>query len=243
MLAAIRDFFAPRPSPLISPEGVAWIADFEVGGRAYYDRRLRMPTWPGGASGVTIGIGYDLGYNTKAQIAADWAKLVTPQVLAALQSVAGVKGGRAKPLAAELAQDGVRIPWDAALEVFTKSSVPRFAKLMQGAFPGVEALPVPAQEALLSLVFNRGASLKGDSRREMAEIRDFVGYWAGSSNRPRLLGLIADRVEDMKRLWIGKGLDGLLTRRDAEAERIRDAFAIDQRLAEAGGVVRMIPTA
>jgi hypothetical protein len=33
---------------------------------------------------------------------------------------------------------------------------------------------------------------------------------------------IADLIQAMKRLWRGQGLDGLLTRRDAEAKLIRD---------------------
>jgi GH24 family phage-related lysozyme (muramidase) len=231
-------FSAPVQGPWISPEGVAWIANFEAGGRAYYDRRLRMPTWPGGASGVTIGIGYDVGYNTVEQLLADWATLIPATTLARLQKVCGIKGTAAKSRVAALAD--IRIPWEAALKVFQTRSVPRFGKEMVKAFPGAELLPIAAQEALLSLVFNRGASLSGESRREMAEIRKLVGYYRGSSDRPRLLGLIADEVVKMKRLWVGKGLDGLLTRRDQEAARIRNGFRIDESLVAAGGLIPML---
>jgi GH24 family phage-related lysozyme (muramidase) len=34
---------------------------------------------------------------------------------------------------------------------------------------------------------------------------------------------MADLVRSMKRLWVGKGLDGLLRRRDEEAELIEKA--------------------
>lgn len=231
-------FSAPVDGPWISPEGVAWIADFEAGGRAYYDRKLRMPTWPGGASGVTIGIGYDVGYNTAEQLLADWATLIPATTLARLQRVCGIKGNAARGRVAELAD--IRIPWEAALKVFQTRSVPRFGKEMVKAFPGAELLPIPAQEALLSLVFNRGASLSGASRREMAEIRKLVGYYRASSDRPRLLRLIAEEVVKMKRLWVGKGLDGLLKRRDDEAYRIRNSMQIEDRLKLAGGISPML---
>ena len=78
------------------------------------------------------------------------------------------------------------------------------------AFPGVDALPADAQGALFSLVYNRGTSMTGDSRSEMRAIRDAVP--AGDLQK------IADQLRAMKRLWVGKGLDGLLKRRDAEAD-------------------------
>lgn len=231
-------FSSPDNGPKISPAGLAWIAEFETGGEAYYNLRLRKPTWPGGASGVTIGIGYDLGYNTRVQIADDWEAHVSPAVLMDLQDVAGIKGETAEAYLGTVAH--VRIPWAEALQVFKRSSVPRFGKLLVQVFPGVELLPVPAQEALLSLVFNRGTSLKGDSRREMAEIRKLVGYYRASTNRPRLLSLIAVEIVKMKRLWIGKGLDGLLKRRDAEAYRVRNALQIEVDLMAAGGFSPML---
>ena len=49
----------PEPSPDIPTRAVAFIAREEVGGRGFYDAQCARPTWPGGASGVTIGVGYD----------------------------------------------------------------------------------------------------------------------------------------------------------------------------------------
>lgn len=40
--------------------------------------------------------------------------------------------------------------------------------------------------------------------------------------RPRLHA-IADQLRRMKRLWVGKGVDGLLTRREAEAQLMERA--------------------
>jgi GH24 family phage-related lysozyme (muramidase) len=35
---------------------------------------------------------------------------------------------------------------------------------------------------------------------------------------------IANQIRAMKRLWVGKGMDGLLTRRDAEADLVESAI-------------------
>ena len=74
---------------------------------------------------------------------------------------------------------------------------------------------------LVSLVYNRGASMKdspgSDNRREMRAIRDLV---------PRMdLRGIAAALRSMKRLWAGKGLDGLLRRREAEAVLVESCLA------------------
>ena len=65
----------PAGRALISKEAYDLIVQYECGGQVYYTSRLSNPTWPGGASGVTIGIGYDLGYNAVDQIRKDWAHL------------------------------------------------------------------------------------------------------------------------------------------------------------------------
>lgn len=53
---------------LISDEAKLVVIGFEVTGQAYYEKHEARPTWPQGASGVTIGIGYDLGYNTPENV-------------------------------------------------------------------------------------------------------------------------------------------------------------------------------
>ena len=53
-----------RPQDHVSPAAVAHIVRWEITSPAYYDKRLRWPIWPGGASGVTWCIGYDGGHQT-----------------------------------------------------------------------------------------------------------------------------------------------------------------------------------
>ena len=49
----------------IPEEIVEMIVEFEVGNKKYYESKCKSPIWPGGSSGVTIGIGYDLAHVTR----------------------------------------------------------------------------------------------------------------------------------------------------------------------------------
>ncbi|HYE96984.1 MAG TPA: hypothetical protein VD962_12320 [Rubricoccaceae bacterium] len=203
----------PEANLVVSTRGLDRLVAFEISSEAYYKSRLVHPVWPGGASGVTIGIGYDLGFNTAAQIEKDWRGRVSDADLASLLTVAEKKGDVAKA-----ALPGVRhveVPFEPAKAVFYTATLPRYARLTRQAFPGVEALPADAQAALLSLVYNRGASLTGDARREMREIRDLVPQ--------KNLAGIASKFRAMKRLWDPAKLPGLHKRRDDEAALVAGA--------------------
>ncbi len=166
--------------------------------------------WPGGESGVTIGFGYDLGYTTAAQFQADWGDHLSQDVMDKLKTAIDLKGIPAKNKAAQL--HDINIDRDDALTVFTDSTVPSYEAQTRAAFPGFDNLPTDAQGALVSLVFNRGASMSGDRRIEMRAIRDAVANGD--------LQEIANQLRTMKRLWVGKNMAGLLRRRDAEADMV-----------------------
>ena len=170
--------------------------------------------WPGGSSGITIGIGYDLGYESAADFEKDWQTRLSAADFTTLSQVIGLKGTAAQAKASSL--KSIKIKDSDADEVFLERSVPKYQKLTQQAFPGVDALPADAQGALFSLVYNRGTSMEGDSRKEMRAIRDAVPNGD--------LQEIADQIRAMKRLWEGKGLDGLLKRRDAEADLVESCI-------------------
>jgi GH24 family phage-related lysozyme (muramidase) len=70
---------------------------------------------------------------------------------------------------------------------------------------------------LVSVVYNRGNRLEGDSRAEMRAIVDLIAKQDYEG--------IAEQIEKSKRLWEGKGLDGLVTRRESEADLVRDSMA------------------
>ena len=51
---------------MLNKKSLDLILEFEVGGgENYYNKFLKNPSWPGEQSGVTIGVGYDLGYVNK----------------------------------------------------------------------------------------------------------------------------------------------------------------------------------
>ena len=214
----VEDSFAARASApaaapfslLVSHAGLDRLVQFEISSEANYRARLSKPIWPGAASGVTIGIGYDLGHTSVARIEADWRGRIRDADLDRLLVTQGVKGEAARGLPARLSD--VVVPLDAARGVFYERTLPHFAAVTRKAYPGVEALPADAQAMLLSLVFNRGAQMSGPTRVEMKAIQNLVPA--------RDLAGIAAQVRAMKRLWDPAKLLGLHKRRDAEAALI-----------------------
>lgn len=187
---------------------------------SYYNKFLNRPTWPGGDSGVTIGIGYDCGYNTAAQIKSDWEGKVNGNILAYLISVAGLKG----QLAAKRITPNVRgfiIPIEAARAVFDTISYPKFKALTLSIYPTLEQLNPITQSVIIGLVYNRGASFgergkpSWDRRKEMRELAPAIAAKDYTK--------IANLIESMKRLWIGNSV-GLVRRREWEAQTIRQSI-------------------
>lgn len=205
-----------RSPPLLCPEGYQLILDFEVGGgEGYYTRHLARPSWPGGSSGVTVGVGYDLGYNTPSAIISDWQMLPPPQPRR-LGEAAGICGTPAKEKVPSLRD--IVIGWPDAETVFQRVSLVRFTELTRRTYPGFDRLHPKAQAALVSLTFNRGSGMLGERRKEMREIRDCVArqdyagmaYW----NRASI------------RVWKGTSLEtGMRRRREAEARLMESAAA------------------
>ncbi len=108
--------------------------------------------WPGGASGITIGIGYDLGYESAGDFEEDWQAILGAGDFTTLSQVVGLKGADAQAKAPGLKT--IKVKSADAEQVFLERSVPKYQALTQQAFPGVDALPADAQGALFSLVYN-----------------------------------------------------------------------------------------
>ena len=177
------------------------------------------PEWPGGQSGVTIGYGYDLGYVSVDQFESDWGESLKSDATQRLKTVIGLRALRARNRITELKD--IRITRAAADKVFDSKTLPLYELRTAQAFPGVDALPADARGALVSLVYNRGASMidnsPDDRRREMRAIRAAVAQGD--------LAAIAAQLRSMKRLWEGKGLGGLIARREEEAKLVESAMA------------------
>lgn len=207
---------------MLNKKSLDLILDFEVGGgEHYYNKFLKSPVWPGEQSGVTIGVGYDVGYVNKTEFANDWKEL--PQKdFDRLYKVVGIKGYQAKELSKRLKD--IVIPWELGLKVFMNKTVKKFYDLTQKTFPNFDKLPEDAKGGLVSLVFNRGAALEGDRRREMKAIRDIMAR--AQNFDEKILSQIADEIRSMKRIWRGGGIEkGMNRRRDAEARIIETALS------------------
>lgn len=93
---------------------------------------------------------------------------------------------------------------------------------VKATWPGSHRLHPKAQAALISLAYNRGTSLTRkagdalDRRREMRELQPAVVT--------RDYAQMAALFRSMKRLWEGKGLAGLIRRREAEAALCEEAL-------------------
>lgn len=196
------------PAPELSDAGYQLILDFEVGGgKKYYDRFLVHPEWPGAASGVTIGVGYDLGYNSESVIRSDWEELGEPTTLR-ISHCAGITGSRAHAILPTVRD--IRVEWGLAEGVFNKVTLARFYALAKRTYPGLDELRPNAQAAIVSLIFNRGSDLTGRRRREMLAIKSLVP-------RKDYEG-IAAQLRSMKRIWANTDVGaGLIRRREAEA--------------------------
>ena len=208
---------------MLSKKSLDLILEFEVGGgENYYNKFLKNPTWPEGQSGVTIGIGYDLGYVNKAEFSEDWKDL-PKEIFDRLYKVVGIKGYNAKNLIRGLKD--ITVPWDLALKVFNNKTVKKFWNLTKETFPNFDNLPEDAKGGLVSLVFNRGAALEGDRRREMKLIKD--GMKLVSVYDQKALTFIANQIRNMKRIWIGGSIEkGMSRRRDAEAKLIEESLKV-----------------
>jgi hypothetical protein len=208
---------------MLSKKSLDLILEFEVGGgESYYNKFLKNPTWPEGQSGVTIGVGYDLGYVNKAEFSEDWKDL-PKETFDRLYKVVGIKGYNAKNLIRGL--KGITIPWDLALKVFNNKTVTKFWNLTKETFPNFDNLPEDAKGGLVSLVFNRGNALEGDRRREMKLIRD--GMKLVFNYDQKALTFIANQIRNMKRIWIGGSIEkGMSRRRDAEAKLIEQSLNV-----------------
>jgi hypothetical protein len=217
-----RGISVTGPSALLAVSAAAqsMIIGFEVTDEAYYNARWRKPTWPGLNSGVTVGIGYDLGQTEPGRIARDWGSMVNDATLKWLVGCAEIKGGSARALA-ESAPGAIDIAWESACKVFGNSTLPDVAISVRRSLPNTEDLPSDSFGALISLVMNRGASFSADGDRyaEMRGIKDAMVA--------KTFAKIPDLIRDMKRLW--PGTRGLQDRRDQEAalfERGLSAAAI-----------------
>lgn len=178
--------------------------------------------WPGQSSGVTIGVGYDLGAVTEAEFRADWCPYLAATKLDRLSAAIGKRGQAAHALAPQFAD--IRITRKDAVAVFRHSTAPRLCRETVRAFPGAELLPPDAFGALCALVYNRGSSMghrgraSWSRRREMREVRELVADYGRTGDLGSLSLRVSSSIRSMTRVWRGTGIQRQMTaQRGAEA--------------------------
>ena len=204
----------------VGDRGYRLIVGFEVSSRSNYERRLKSPILPGGASGVTIGIGYDLGHVGRDEFRGHWSDLLPEADLTRLEACIGRTRAAAAAVLPRVRD--IEVSYEDAIKVFERASLPKvFAQLNRHVRDAaLDALPPPCIGALVSLTYNRGPSYQatGDRYREMRAIRAALNGGAPE----RVPGLI----REMKRLWVNRpDVAGLLRRRDEEAELFAEGLA------------------
>lgn len=205
---------------LIADEARNLIVAEEVSSKAAYNQRYRRPEWPGGASGVTIGIGYDVGAGVKdkAQLHKDWGGKIPAAMITALEPCIGVTGTRARNLLSSVRPE-VDVAWEAAIAVFDDVDVPRWYELGKEALPNFEALSLLCKGALVSLAYNRGVtfSKQGDRYSEMRNIRALMAK--------KDFDKIPAEFRKMRRLWTNRSNRGVALRREHEARLFEKGLA------------------
>jgi GH24 family phage-related lysozyme (muramidase) len=187
----------------LSSKGIQAIIKWETGGESYYDKN---PEWPGEQSGITIGVGWDLGHTSATETSRAWSPHLNAATLSLLVSVSGRKGEAAKEVLPHVRH--LVIPWMSALAVFENVTIPVWYMKTLRIYPQVVDLPGDCAAALVSLCFNRGTSLSGERRREMSNIQALL--------RTGNLKEVPKQFREMKRLW--PKTEGLRRRRNEEAD-------------------------
>ncbi|WP_145145464.1 S8 family serine peptidase [Roseomonas gilardii] len=234
------------PRAAISGAAYDFVLRWETGGRDYYERVIGgRPAWPGYASGITIGCGYDLGYHRPAEFRADWGGRIAPAELERLATTIGfrttepdraAKVETARGLVASLAD--IVVPWTVAIAQFDAGKLPVLVGKLYGALDNLDLLHPHARGALLSLVFNRGASfaLAGPRFAEMRAIAE-----AMAEGSPAAFARIPGLLRDMRRIWGPES--SLSRRREGEARLFEAGLAEGALLRGTGRVEAAIPGA
>ena len=188
----------------------------EDGDQNFYIKTEEHWSWPGGASGPTVAVGYDCGYSTGAQIVADWTGFIDAARVAILVPAAGLTGSRAAAFVAAH-RNQITITWQEALAQFTAHELPKWETIVEKALPNTDKLSGDSFGALVSLTYNRGAGGYDAPGNRDLEMRNIKAHMAAQQ-----FDLIPNEFLAMRRLWpVGKDL---WNRRTHEALLFRDGL-------------------
>ena len=198
-----------------SQRAILLIVTEEDGDQNYYMKFEAHFSWPGGASGPTVGIGYDCGYSTAAQINADWATYIDQARNKILSLAAGITGTAARQWVASHG-NSVTITWAESMAQFSGHELPKWEAITTAHLPNTDKLSGDSFGALVSLTYNRGPSYDLPGNRCL-EMRNIKAHMAAEQ-----FDLIPNEFLAMRRLWpVGKDL---WNRRSHEALLFRDGL-------------------
>jgi hypothetical protein len=215
--AAFAEFTIEHTGMPKMPKFVAWNGE---GANHLY-------LWPGGSSGATVGAGIDLGYQFHV-FDSIIASLVEPGMVDDYEylkhNFAGVVGKKAEAVIKK--HQTFLHKFDAYLiakhmedlESVEKSINIKFLDSVYR-FCNAGVLPNGVTIACMSLFYNRGLGrMYGDRYIELNAIKAALRAFDNNTiSIDKLKETIATNLIKMRRLWVGKELDGLLTRRVSEA--------------------------
>jgi len=214
----------PEPFPLLHTNGVALIAKEETGGLGYYNVVTRWPHFPGSSSGVTIGVGYDLRFNTLDNFTNTWGQSLSDYIINELSNDISKAGSKKR--VRELKSMGIEVPFKFAWKVFINETLPRFYDKTINIYPSLPKLPNLCKSVLVSIVYNRGSKLKGSTRKEMKNIQNILKVADDNSLHKQkirsILMDIEDEIVSMQRLWDPDS--GVYKRRQIEANLWRQGI-------------------
>lgn len=215
--AARRAGAKTKPSKLkISNRALQLIVSAEVTSPQVYMKRYQGAIWPKGQSGVTVGVGYDIGHTAPEQFWSDWKPYLPQETVDRLMIGCEATGEDAEFILEAL--HDIKIPWDVAHRQFVQRQLPREIGLAERSVPNFASLPEDCRGAIVSLTYNRGtagfqvAPLEEPEgrRKEMKAIYELMAA--------RNFSAIPDEFLKMRRLWEDKpSMAGVVLRREAEA--------------------------
>lgn len=183
----------------------------DVGWIHRWEGHAGKPYWPGGASGVTLDPGLDLGHAPRELIAEAYEPRLSGEQYEAVQKVLGLRGKEAKAaLESDSPLTSIRVTRQTATEIFPLLAKPYWNQL-RIRFPGLDGPDVPGEvhTAMLSIAYNRGA---GNRDLEILKPPIASKDWMAVGN------LIGAMQQDHT-------LEGIRKRRRSEGEFIRSALA------------------
>jgi GH24 family phage-related lysozyme (muramidase) len=203
-------------SLMISDAALDLIVAEEDSSPAYYAKHYQHFEWPEGASGPTIGIGYDCGYVTREEAAIDWSGILSETMMAVVTRACGLRGQVAAAFV-RAHRNEVTVTWDQALQEFREREVPKWIAQLQAHLPNLVKLSPDSLGALLSLAYNRGPSFDAPGPR-YAEMRAIKSFLAAQN-----FSRIPAEFLSMRRLWPAGG--DLWKRRGHEAALFQKGLA------------------